>query len=95
MTWRPQKGDRVLILKGAPVSSTQKSWDGPRHSRKTYEVRVHYVSTSVDPEGEVTVVDVRWAGSGGYWKWVPFEWVKPAPSDLERLALVADRKEKE
>ena len=64
------KGDRVIVLKGAPVVCL-----GPAGSRiqgRNMTVTVdHVLRYGTQPE-------VVWAGSGGYWTSTTVDWVKPA-----------------
>jgi hypothetical protein len=75
-----KKGDRVRIRKGAPVRSTHPRHEGAIPSKCAYVITVYGVDEAIPshlgyaPRPEM----VHWAGSGGYWKWCPAEWVEKA-----------------
>jgi hypothetical protein len=54
---RPQRGDRVVVPKGAAVSGTHRTH--PKTAGRTYTVEV-YSYWHLDNE-------VTWVGKGGYW----------------------------
>lgn len=65
------RGKRVRIPLGAPLHGTQPG-ALPAHTRRSIVVRVdHVLSGSEGWVGHDGQAEVRWAGSGGYWRSVP------------------------
>lgn len=67
------KGDEIIVPKGASIFSINPQ-DGPDLTAgRTYKVAVHHVLPGFErntgtPEARMENPEVRWAGSGGYWK---------------------------
>ena len=66
-----QKGDRVRITKDSCITGT----GGPKHARKSYEIKVFDVSDGcvyLDDDGKIVCrsPEVCWVRSGGYWGYV-------------------------
>jgi hypothetical protein len=89
--WIPQRGDRVIIPKGTPVRSMRPGRS--KDAGRTYEVTVHHcIGPGAGRGGTPGVIEVRWAGSAGYWTWCDLRHVLPVPGPLEKLAALGAKK---
>jgi len=86
-----KKGDKLTIPKGVTVSSTAPASQGnfPRVSSRAQSVTVHgassgfYSDWSASDHGPWCPGQVRWAGAGGYWRWVSLEELQSALMQVE------------
>ena len=97
--WRPAIGDRVIVKKGARVFSAYFAWpDKGKISARSYTVTVltcfPYLPSLSYVGGPVVASrwEIRWGGSGGYWRWCDLADVAPFPTPLEQLAALASRR---
>lgn len=84
----PEAGDEVIVRKGAYLRSYHPSFNmkGKITARKQRVTVDHVIGGYIDFHHGIVIKnpEVRWAGSGGYWKWV-----SPADMDVVEQQEVA------
>lgn len=95
-----KKGDEIIIPEGIPLQSTHPQFEGGRLSRQTYRVEVHHVLPGYkDRSGMGNATDkppeVRWVGSGQYWKSANINNIQFIPEDFRKRLLEMGRKNPE